>query len=159
MTFPVPNTRIPLPTSASRGESRGGFWPYEGGVPVQTVVGDRPNVRSDDCGGMTMSKYLLKGSYSSEGVKGLLMEGGTARLDASRNTISKMGGEIESFYYAFGDNDLYIVVDMPDNATMAAVSLAVAATGAVHTSTVALLTPQEIDEAGKKHVSYQPPSR
>jgi uncharacterized protein with GYD domain len=108
---------------------------------------------------MTMSKYLLRGSYSGEGVQGLLKEGGTARVDAIRNTINKQGGELESFYFAFGDNDTYIVVDMPDNATMAAVSLAVSATGAAHTSTIALLTPQEIDEASKKHVSYQPPSK
>jgi uncharacterized protein with GYD domain len=106
-----------------------------------------------------MPKYLLQASYSPDGVKGLLKEGGTARLDASRNTITKMGGQIESFNYAFGDNDVYLVVEMPDNATMAAVSLTIAATGAVHTKTVALLTPEEVDQASKKHVSYQAPGK
>ena len=106
-----------------------------------------------------MPKYLLQASYRPEGVKGLLKEGGTARLDAVRNTVSKMGGQIESYNYAFGENDVYLVVEMPDNATMASVSLTIAATGAVRTNTVPLLTPEEVDQASKKHVSYQAPGK
>ncbi len=109
--------------------------------------------------GKMMPKYLLQASYSKDGVQGLLKEGGSARMEASRDTVSKVGGQIESYYYAFGETDLYLIVDMPDNVTMAAVSLAVAATGAVHTKTVALLTPAEIDEASNKQVSYKPPGQ
>lgn len=104
-----------------------------------------------------MPKYLVQASYTADGVRGLLKQGGTARADVAKNTVSKLGGTVESYYFAFGEDDVYLVVDLPDNATVAAFSLAIAATGAVRTKTVVLLTPGEVDEASKKHVSYQAP--
>jgi uncharacterized protein with GYD domain len=98
-----------------------------------------------------MPKYLLQASYTSAGAKGLLKEGGTARLEASRNTVSKMGGEIESYHYAFGGTT-------STSSSTCRTTPPFAATGAVRTKTVTLLTPAELDEAGEKQVSYQPPA-
>ena len=104
-----------------------------------------------------MGKYLLQANYVGDGVKGLLKEGGSSRRAAVEKLISGMGGTLEAFYYAFGKNDAYIIVDMPDNASVAAVSLAVNASGAATTRTTVLLTPEEMDEATKKAPAYRPP--
>jgi uncharacterized protein with GYD domain len=93
-----------------------------------------------------MAKYLLKASYTTDGVKGVLKDGGSGRRAA-----------LESFYFAFGDTDAYVVVDLPDNATATAVSLVVNAAGGAQVTTVPLLTPEEADEATKKSVEYRPP--
>jgi uncharacterized protein with GYD domain len=68
-----------------------------------------------------------------------------------------LGGKVEAFYYALGDDDVYVIADLPDNTTAAAISLAVNAIGAVQLKTVPLLTPEEVDEAAKKSVAYRPP--
>ncbi|WP_020577144.1 GYD domain-containing protein [Actinopolymorpha alba] len=106
-----------------------------------------------------MPKYLVQARYTADGVKGLLKEGGTARVEAAKNATSSAGGTLESYYFAFGQDDVYLVVDLPDNATAAALSLAIAATGAVHTKSTVLLTPGEVDEASKKKISYQAPGK
>jgi uncharacterized protein with GYD domain len=71
--------------------------------------------------------------------------------------VEAMGGKLEAFYYAFGDSDAFVIVDAPDNATTAAISLAVNSSGAVALKTTPLLTPEEIDQAAQKTVSYRPP--
>lgn len=106
-----------------------------------------------------MPKYLIQASYTTEGVKGLAKDGGTKRRQAAEAAITSAGGRVESFYFAFGDHDAYIVVDGPDNASVAAASLAVNASGAVTVKTVVLLTPEEMDQAAKKTVTYTPPGR
>jgi uncharacterized protein with GYD domain len=60
-------------------------------------------------------------------------------------------------YYAFGEDDVLVIAEYPDNVTAAAASLTVAASGAVSVKMVVLLTPEEIDEAAKKSVDYRPP--
>jgi len=104
-----------------------------------------------------MPKYLIQASYSAEGVKGLLKDGGSKRRAAAEAAIKGLGGTLEAFYFAFGDTDVFALADAPDNITVAAVSLAVSASGAVHTKITALLTPEEVDQATKKSVSYRPP--
>ena len=94
-------------------------------------------------------------SYTPEGIKGLVKEGGTARRVAVENILQKLGGRLEGFYFAFGDNDAYVISEGPDNATAAAISLAVT-TGAIRTKTIVLLTPEEVDLAVKKGVDYSP---
>ena len=64
---------------------------------------------------------------------------------------------MEWFYYAFGDNDVLGVMDVPDSVAAVAVSLAVNATGAVNVKLTVRLTPEEIDQATKKTVSYRAP--
>jgi uncharacterized protein with GYD domain len=104
-----------------------------------------------------MAKFLWKASYSSDGVKGLLDEGGTGRRAAIEQLVGNLGGKLEAFYYALGDDDVIVIVDLPDNTTAAAISLTVNSIGAVQIKTVPLLTPEELDEATKKSVQYRPP--
>jgi len=104
-----------------------------------------------------MPKYLIEASYTTEGAKGLLKDGGTKRRQAAEQAIKSAGGKLEAFYFAFGDRDALIIVDAPDHATIAAASIAVNASGGVHAKTVVLLTPEEMDAAAKKGVKYTPP--
>ena len=104
-----------------------------------------------------MAKYLVQGSYSAEGIKGVLKEGGTARREAVSTALKALGGKIESIYYAFGETDVFVIIDAPDNVTVAALAMGIAATGSVALKTTVLLTVEEIDQASKKTLSYRPP--
>jgi uncharacterized protein with GYD domain len=104
-------------------------------------------------------KYLIKASYTAEGAKGLLKDGGSKRREAAEQALKSAGGKLEAFYFAFGDTDAFVIVDAPDHATASAVSLTIGASGAVRTTTVVLLTPEELDQAAKKAVKYRAPGR
>jgi uncharacterized protein with GYD domain len=106
-----------------------------------------------------MAKYLWQAKYVGEGSKGLLKEGGSSRRAVVEKMIDSMGGKLEAFYYAFGETDLYAIVEMPDNVSAAAFALTVAASGAVTLKTTVLMTPEEIDRAAKKTPSYRPPGK
>ena len=106
-----------------------------------------------------MPKYLIEASYTAEGAKGLLKEGGSNRRSALNILMKELSGSLEAFYYAFGDSDVIAIVEAPDNVTVATVSLTIAASGAVTQKTTPLLTPEEIDQAAKKTVRYRPPGR
>lgn len=106
-----------------------------------------------------MPKYLVMASYTAEGAKGLLKDGGTKRRQVAEAALKSVGGRVESFYFAFGEHDAFVVIEAPDNASVAAASLAINASGAVQTRTVVLLTPEEIDQASKKSPTYTPPGR
>ena len=106
-----------------------------------------------------MAKYLLEARYTAEGAKGLAREGGTGRRAAAAKAVEGLGGKVESFYYAFGDVDAYVIFDVPDNVSAAALSLAVGQSGGINTKTVVLITPEEMDQAGKKAVDFRPPGR
>lgn len=104
-----------------------------------------------------MPKYLLEVDYTLQGVKALVDKGGSARQSAAEAAIKSVGGKIESFYFAFGGTDAYVVMDAPDNQAAAAVALTVSAGGGATVRTVVLLTPDDIDEASARQVSYRPP--
>jgi uncharacterized protein with GYD domain len=106
-----------------------------------------------------MAKYLVEASYTSEGAKGVMKDGGSKRRAAAEQAIENAGGTLEAFYFAFGDCDAFVIIEAPDHATVAAASLAINASGAVHTKTTVLLTPEEIDQAAKKGVQYTAPGR
>ncbi|MGI9646013.1 MAG: GYD domain-containing protein, partial [Ilumatobacteraceae bacterium] len=72
-----------------------------------------------------MPKYLVTGSYSADGAKGLMAEGGTNRLAAATAAIESIGGAVEAFYYAFGETDVFGICDFPDNAAATAASLVI----------------------------------
>ena len=104
-----------------------------------------------------MPKFLLQVNYTLDGVRGVLAQGGTARQAAAEAAAASVGGTVESFHFAFGGTDAYVVADLPDNVAAAAVGLAVSAGGGATTNTVALLTPAEVDAAVAKQVGYRPP--
>ena len=104
-----------------------------------------------------MTKFLIKASYTHEGVKGLLKLGGTIRKQAIEKMINDLGGKMESFYYAFGDTDVYVIGEVPDAVTLAAVSLNINSTGLVSTADTILINPEEVDRATKISVSYRSP--
>jgi uncharacterized protein with GYD domain len=108
-------------------------------------------------GGGIVPKYLWKVSYTAEGAKGVLKEGGSSRRDMVAKMSKDMGGSMDAFYFAFGEDDVYVIAEAPDNATAAAISMAVGAGGAATIETVVLLSPEEIDEAAKKTVPYRAP--
>lgn len=104
-----------------------------------------------------MPKFLIEASYTLEGVKGLRSAGGTSRRDAVAHTLESVGGSLEHFYFAFGDNDAYVIADLPDSEAAAALALTVNAAGGATTKTVLLLTPEQVDDAAKRSVDYRPP--
>jgi uncharacterized protein with GYD domain len=104
-----------------------------------------------------MPKFLIKASYTTEGAKGLIKEGGSARRAAVQKIIEGLGGKVEAFYFAYGEDDALVIVDLPDAASGLALSLAVNASGAVRVSTTPLITVEEMDAASKKSVAYRAP--
>jgi uncharacterized protein with GYD domain len=104
-----------------------------------------------------MPKYLLEVSYTLDGIKGLSAEGGSARVAAVTAATEAAGGKIESFYFAFGDKDAYVIVDYPDAVTAAGALLAVTAAGGARVRTVVLLTPAEVDAGVRMESAYRPP--
>ncbi|MFD1932278.1 MULTISPECIES: GYD domain-containing protein [Nonomuraea] len=104
-----------------------------------------------------MPKYLIQATYTADGIKGVLREGGTGRRQAVERMTESLGGRVEQMYYAFGETDVYVIVDLPDNVSSAALGLRVSAAGGARTKTVVLLTPEEIDEATRQEVEYRAP--
>ena len=104
-----------------------------------------------------MPKFLIKASYTTTGVAGLVKDGGTGRRAAVQKVVESLGGKLEAFYFAYGDADAYVLIDSPDATSGIALSLAVNATGAVRISTVPLITAEEMDQACQKSVSYRAP--
>lgn len=103
-----------------------------------------------------MPKYLIQASYTSEGVKGVLKEGGSGRRKAVEDALRSVGGKLETMYFAFGDTDVFLICDVPDAESAIAVSLVAGATGTVSVKTTVLITPEQIDTAAKKAVSFRP---
>ena len=104
-----------------------------------------------------MAKYLITANYNQAGLKGLLTEGGSNRRAALTSTVESLGGTMEALYYAFGDPDLYAIADLPDDASATAFSLQVSAAGAIDVNITVLVTPETVDEASQKELSYRPP--
>jgi uncharacterized protein with GYD domain len=104
-----------------------------------------------------MPKYLFQASYTPEGVAGIRAQGGSSRRDAVAATAEGLGGSVESFYFAFGDSDVFTVLDLPDNEVATAIALTVNASGAVAVKTTVLLAPEEVDAAAQRSVEYRPP--
>jgi len=105
-----------------------------------------------------MGKYLVIGSYTAEGAKGLLKEGGTSRRSETEHLVKSLGGTLEAYYFGFGSDDFYVLVDMPDNVSTAVASLVAGATGTVRVRTIVLQTPEEMDATVAKAaaVTFRP---
>jgi len=106
-----------------------------------------------------MPKYLLSASYSAEGLRGLQKDKASGRRQAVTQLVEGLGGKLECFYNALGQDDVYIIADLPDNSTAAAIGVTVSATGLVRTRTTALLTVEETDRALEKSINYRAPGR
>jgi uncharacterized protein with GYD domain len=106
-----------------------------------------------------MAKYLFETHYTTEGAKGVAREGGSGRRAAVAKMAEGLGGKLESFYFAFGKVDAYVIVDVPDSVSAAAAALAVNQGGGATVRTVVLISPEEMDKAAKKSVEYRPPGR
>ncbi len=104
-----------------------------------------------------MPKYFFQASYNDKGWKGLVAEGASNRVESVRSMVKEAGGSIETFYYAFGDDDAIIIAEFPDNETAASFSFAVNSSGAVTLKTTVLMAPNEVDRATQKTVNYRPP--
>ena len=104
-----------------------------------------------------MPRFLFEASYTAEGVKGLRREGGSSRREAVARAAQSVGGRLEQFYFAFGEQDAFAVADLPDNESAAAFALAVGEAGGATVRTVVLLTPEEVDAAANRSVEYRPP--
>ena len=106
-----------------------------------------------------MPKYLVQASYTAEGLKGFLKDGGSKRQEAVAQLAKGLGGKLEALYFAFGDDDIFSIMDLPDNVSAAATSLVINAAGAVKMKITVLLTPEEMDQATKTSVDYSPPGQ
>ena len=104
-----------------------------------------------------MPMFLIEASLTADGVKGVQSEGGTARREAVGKAVESVGGRLESFYFGFGEHDVFVIADFPDNESAVAMALAVNSSGAVTTRTVVLLSPEQVDSAAKRSVTYRPP--
>jgi uncharacterized protein with GYD domain len=115
------------------------------------------DVRAIDKGGMVMGRYLIEASYGPEGVRGVAQRGGSARREIVAQLIGSMGGTLESFYFAFGDADVYAIAELPNDEAAAAVALSINQSAATKTRTVVLLTPEQVDSAANMVPEYKPP--
>src|SRR6202042_1957215 len=106
-----------------------------------------------------MPKYLFQAHYNPEGAIGLAKEGGTGRRDAVKKHLEDVGGKLESMYFAFGDVDCFVIVDLPANVSAAALSLPVTKSGLIASKAIVLLTPEEMDQAGKTKVHFRGPGK
>jgi len=106
-----------------------------------------------------MPKYLYQSSYTVEGLKGLMKDGGSKRKEVAKKLVESLGGKLEALYFAFGGTDVYLIVDAPDNASAAAGAIAVTAAGGASIKTTVLITPEEMDAASKKQAAYSAPGK
>jgi uncharacterized protein with GYD domain len=104
-----------------------------------------------------MAKYLFRASLSAEGVAGVLAEGGTARRAVVQKAIETLGGTLDAFYFAFGDDDVVVIADLADNETAAAFAMETSASGRVSVATTVLVTPEEVDRAREKKSGWRAP--
>ena len=106
-----------------------------------------------------MPKFLIQGSYTFEGLKGLQKDKASGRKAAVSAAAEAAGGKLDAIYYCLGQDDVIVIVDLPDTVAATALSVTASASGLVHTKTTALLTVEEADRALAKSISYRPPGR
>jgi uncharacterized protein with GYD domain len=106
-----------------------------------------------------MPRFLIIGRYAAEGARGLMAAGGSARRTAVEKAVAGLGGRIETFDFAFGDDDIYTIVDMPNAESIAALALTVGGSGAVKVRTVVLMTPDQLDRAAELKPDYTAPGQ
>lgn len=106
-----------------------------------------------------MPKYLVQATYTAEGRKGLMKDKASGRKAAVAAAVKAGKGKLEAFYFAFGSDDAVLIIDVPDNVTAAAISLAAGASGLVNLKTTPLLTVDEVDQALAMPAKYRAPGQ
>lgn len=106
-----------------------------------------------------MAKYLIQANYSAEGSKGVANDKASGRKAALEQALASVGAKLDAIYYSFGDCDVVLTVDAPDNATVAAFGKAACSTGLARTTTTPLLSIDEADQAIKKGIKYRGPGQ
>jgi uncharacterized protein with GYD domain len=104
-----------------------------------------------------MPKFLVEASYTPEGTKGLLKDGGSARRKAVEELLASLGGKLESFYFTFGDEDAILIVDLPDTEAALSIAMVVRASGMVSSKMTPLIELEEVDRAVKRGAHFRPP--
>ena len=105
-----------------------------------------------------MPKYLVQGSYTDQGLKGLLKEGGSKRRMMVEKLAEEIGGKLDVFYFAFGSDDFVIILDLPSNIDMAATAIVAQASGMVKSRVTVLMDPKDVDQAVQRKIDFRPPS-
>jgi len=106
-----------------------------------------------------MPKYLIQARYTAQGIQGLVNDSASGRRADVQAAIGALGGKVEAFYYAFGDDDVVLILDLPNSITAAALSLTISGSGAVQVRTTPLLTVEDVDRALEIKMKYRPPGR
>jgi len=106
-----------------------------------------------------MAAFMVQFSYTEQGAKGLIKEGGSKRREATEQLVKSLGGKLVAYYFAFGEYDGIAIVEGVDNIDVAAAALLVGASGAVRTKTTVLMSPDEVDKAARKSGNYRPPGQ
>lgn len=103
-----------------------------------------------------MPRFLVIARYQAQGARAVLAGGGSTRRSVFEHAVLDLGGRLESFDFALGDEDVYAIVELPDSAAAAALSLSISGGGVATVRTVVLLTPEEVDRAARLHPDYSP---
>ena|SRR5215210_931016 len=106
-----------------------------------------------------MPKYLGQVKFTEDGLRGLRQAGAASRPEAGRALAASLGGTLESYYFAFGEYDVYAIFDLPDDEAATAASIAANSSGASKATFVKLLTAEQVDESFKRTVNYRPPGQ
>jgi len=104
-----------------------------------------------------MPKYMFLATYTPDGVKGIQQAGASSRVAAVSDMCAGLGGSLDSFHFAFGDVDAFVVCDLPDDEAAAAAAFTVGASASTQVRTIKLLTVEEADAAIGRSVAYRPP--
>jgi uncharacterized protein with GYD domain len=104
-----------------------------------------------------MPKYLIQGRYTTEGIQGLVRDSASGRRADVQAAVRALEGRVEAFYYAFGNDDVVAIVDLPSSIAAAALGLSISGSGAVHVRTTPLLTVEDVDQALEIKTKYRAP--
>ena len=128
-------------------------------APTFATIVAAPKEEGAPSGGEAMPKYLFEVRYGAEAVKGLLRESATARREAAAKAIEGVGGKLEAFYFAYGEVDVYCIVELPDEAKAIGISMAVNQSGVMSGRLTPLIAPETVDAAAKAMPPFRPPGQ
>ena len=106
-----------------------------------------------------MPRFLFIANYAPEGAQALMQSGGSVRRSSIEKAAASLGGRVESFDFALGADDVYVLAELPDHQAAAAMSLTVNAAGVARLRTVVLMSPEELDSVSGLRADYTPAGR